>query len=82
MRSSHKHIVQFWKIWDRIDSLNEGKVGNGGLSPDEPLLLGQDTLKNAPDTLDLVYVALLCAWDFLGMEECKPCGLPEVGTLA
>ena len=61
---------------------DEGKVGHSGLSGNEPLLLRQDRLEHAPDTLDLVLVALEGALRLLRVEVGEPRRLAEVRALA
>ena len=61
---------------------NERDISNGWASAGEPLLFGQDTLKDTKDPLSLVTVPLYSARDLLRMRFEEPDDLAEVGALA
>ena len=61
---------------------DEREVGDGHLTADEPLLLGQHAVEDAEHALDLVLVALLRARDLLVVEEREPGSLAKVWALA
>ena len=60
----------------------EGDVGDSHLPADEPLLLRQDRLQDAQNTLDLVAVPIDSAGNLLRVEVGEPSSLAEVGALA
>ena len=61
---------------------DERKVGDRGLASNEPLRLRKDTIEDTEDALDLVLVALNCAWDLLRVVEREPRRLAVVRALA
>lgn len=61
---------------------DEGEVSYSALSANEPLLLLQNTVQDAKDTLDLILVALNCAWNLLGVVPGEPRSLTVVRTLS
>ena len=59
----------------------EANIGSAVLVPDEPLLLGQDTIKDTEHAEDFLLVAFDGGWDLLGAEELEKRRLTVIWTV-